>query len=792
MSKNLYKPIVIFLLSNTLVFGNLINGFYFSNKSNASNLNGKNIYINTDEKLSTNTNVVGSNVIADENLYINTNNLNVKASQDNYTSKNDSESINGSIAFTMYGGGGGTAGLGYGKSNSSSDSFLNNNSQLSGNNVNINVKNDAVFQGANVRANDTLNLNVGNNLVLESLRDEYSSNSKGFNVNAGIGFGSGGKEGHRTPSLDVGKQSSTNAGFSVNNGVTQNKQTVLSSITGDKVNVNVGNNTHLKGSVIASGDYDKNGNFVDNKNLNLTTKTLTSENIYDKDKNKSFNLSVGVDNSKKEAQGKMELGLNSSNKEQINYATIGEGTITTNSDIKDVNRDVNKSQVITKDESKNIDIYLSNTSINKALDPNQTIAKWTQDAKDLGLNVRNEIIQNLPSSMKLDKDGNGNIFDKTIGKALDATTDYGLGIIPTVGNAGGYVTQIATQFFGDNRGIIKTANKQDLLNMGINPEDIYPTEDGKYVTDPNKTVVILKDEEAIKKEQKLSDFNDSKIYLTQEQASKITHMFTNGIMNDTKDSFENSKEQTGNTSVIFINYNQTHGLLGDLMESGQDKIFVNTLGQSYLLTGSARQTSDYLVNLAQATNGNLIVDAHSQGSLLTYAAMLNAKSDLQNILKDKKDTTLKVGFYGSPVNSDDSSSLVRQLYLNSSVYTNTDIKVSDYFRSSVNPGDPVGSISIFLGGNGAGINSSSKSEGESFYVWFERGAKTMFKGKNPEDLKNSSPHSGYVCVIGCGDSMVTPDTKYYINLDGKEIKLENFYIERNLNKDFAKYPQKGK
>lgn len=59
-------------------------------------------------------------------------------------------------------------------------------------------------------------------------------------------------------------------------------------------------------------------------------------------------------------------------------------------------------------------------------------------------------------------------------------------------------------------------------------------------------------------------------------------------MNDTKDSFENSKEQTGNASVVFINYNQTHGIVGDLMESGQDKFFVNTLGQSYLLTGSAR------------------------------------------------------------------------------------------------------------------------------------------------------------------------------------------------------------
>ncbi|RBQ30640.1 hypothetical protein CRU92_11505 [Arcobacter sp. FW59] len=114
------------------------------NKNLLLNLNGKNIYINTDERLSTNINVVGSNVIADENLYINTNNLNVKASQDNYTSKNDSKSINGSVSFTMYGGGGGTAGLGFGKSDSSNESILNNNSQLSGNNVNINVKNDAV------------------------------------------------------------------------------------------------------------------------------------------------------------------------------------------------------------------------------------------------------------------------------------------------------------------------------------------------------------------------------------------------------------------------------------------------------------------------------------------------------------------------------------------------------------------------------------------------------------------------------------------------------------------------
>ncbi|MFY4802945.1 hemagglutinin repeat-containing protein [Aliarcobacter butzleri] len=340
--------------------------------SNASNLNGKNIYINTDEKLSTNTNVVGSNVIADENLYINTNNLNVKASQDNYTSKNDSESINGSIAFTMYGGGGGTAGLGYGKSDSSSDSFLNNNSQLSGNNVNINVKNDAVFQGANVRANDTLNLNVGNNLVLESLRDEYSSNSKGFNVNAGIGFGSAGAKANRTPSLDVGKQSSTNAGFSVNNGVTQNKQTVLSSITGDKVNVNVGNNTHLKGSLLASGNYDENGIFQDNKNLNFITNTLTFGNLsnsnYSSSKSLGVNVNYNLENKKVEngqekpqQKGISSVGYQAENSLSANasktLATLGTGNVT----VKDVESSDELDRLNRDTTAVNKDLYSSST-----------------------------------------------------------------------------------------------------------------------------------------------------------------------------------------------------------------------------------------------------------------------------------------------------------------------------------------------------------------------------------------------------------------------------------------------
>ncbi len=373
------------------------------NKNLLSNLNAKNIYINTDEKLSTNTNIVGSNVVADENLYINTNNLNVKASQDNYSNTNDSENINGSIAFTMYGGGGGTAGLGYGKSNSSSDTIINNNSQLLANNMNINVSNDANFVGANVRANDTLNLNVGNNLNIESLRDEYSSNSKGFNVNAGLGFGSAGAAANRTPSLDVGKVSSVNGGFSVNNGVTQTKQTVLSSVTANNLNVNVGENTNLKGSLLASGNYNENENFVDNKNLNLSTNTLTFSNL----SNSSFssNQSLGLNlnynlsstkivNQKEEPQqgGISSVGYNSSTGLDVNVsktlATLGQGNIT----IKDKENSDDLTKLNTDTQNINKDLYSSSTG---------TKVDATLDTRLLTEDGRKQIKEDLERTKRL-------------------------------------------------------------------------------------------------------------------------------------------------------------------------------------------------------------------------------------------------------------------------------------------------------------------------------------------------------------------------------------------------------
>jgi filamentous hemagglutinin len=267
----------------------------------ASNLSSDTILMQTDNTMATHTTIQGSNVTA-SNLAIDTHNLNVLASQDTYKEEMDNKSINGSIAATLYGAATGpSVSLGYGEQHDNIDSLTNNNSNLNATNMLLSVTNDASFIGATVRA-DNLDMFVGNNLNVESLRDEYSSNSNGYNISAGISFGSdsdyAGKTTAEQKNLNntVGVRTSSdiaggNIGGGVNSGSTTSKQVVLTSITANNADITVGGNTNLKGSLIAAGYYDENGNFVDNGNLNLTTNTLTFSNL--NSTSYSTNTSVG-------------------------------------------------------------------------------------------------------------------------------------------------------------------------------------------------------------------------------------------------------------------------------------------------------------------------------------------------------------------------------------------------------------------------------------------------------------------------------------------------------------------
>ncbi|QKF68528.1 hypothetical protein AVENP_3065 [Arcobacter venerupis] len=63
----------------------------------------------------------------------------------------------------------------------------------------------------------------------------------------------------------------------------------------------------------------------------------------------------------------------------------------------------------------------------------------------------------------------------------------------------------------------------------------------------------------------------------------------------------------------------------------------------------------------------------------------------------------------------------------------------------------------------------------------------MFNGKNPEDLKNSSPHSGYVCVIGCGNDGTTPPKDFYYDVTSKDkqILLQDYYKSINTDPSYS-------
>ena len=114
-------------------------------------------------------------------------------------------------------------------------------------------------------------------------------------------------------------------------------------------------------------------------------------------------------------------------------------------------------------------------------------------------------------------------------------------------------------------------------------------------------------------------------------------------------------------------------------------------------------------------------------------------------------------------------------------------KSSDVFRSQVNPGDPIGA----LGGNFGGINNHADFFSRDFWTQLpydlSRGVPTIANGKGG---KNPSPHSGYGCVIGCGNERVIPRRirEYYDPITKTTEPLSQYYNHINVDASKAKFP----
>ena len=310
-----------------------------STGSVASNLSGKNIKILTDSNKDTAINIKGSNLYASNDIYLNTHNLFMDASQDSYEAKQSSKTVSGRVSATMYGGGGGSAGLDYSRSNVKEQSLSHNNAKVyAGHNIYALASNDALIKGANLRADNALALKVGHDLSLASLRDSYNYDSKSSSIAAGIGISGSKTTSDPNNPYDISnnivrykdsKLSSINANYFRSKSSTMVKQTVLSSITAKELNIEVGSNTDLKGSLIAAGYYDENGNFIDNGKLRLKTNTLTFSNLSNTRYDKSNSLSIGANYAFKDPQ----QGEGSGSKEngsQAKESTAGSNAFSSN------------------------------------------------------------------------------------------------------------------------------------------------------------------------------------------------------------------------------------------------------------------------------------------------------------------------------------------------------------------------------------------------------------------------------------------------------------------------------
>ena len=359
--------------------------------SNKSSLNAKHININSAKDIS----ITGSDLASKEDMSLNSNNLNINSSEDSLKYKSNTKSLTTGFGFTFYGANSSSLELGTNSLKQSEQSLTNNNSHLySAKDMNINTANDATIKGANLRADERLNLKVGNNLSLESTRDIKDASSKSKGINLSVSY-SGATNAKNFASGDR-SLSSVGASISKSSSNTKIKQTNLSSITANELNVEVGKNTHLKGSLLAAGEYDKDNTFIDNHNLNLKTNTLSYENLSNTSYNKGSSLSIGAnysvgkkDDSKasQSGQGKSDSSysglksINYSNHRNLSYtlsknmATIGSGNIEiadkeNSDDLTRLNRDTTK---LTKD--------LVNTSISSNVDASMDLRVLTKSGQ---------------------------------------------------------------------------------------------------------------------------------------------------------------------------------------------------------------------------------------------------------------------------------------------------------------------------------------------------------------------------------------------------------------------------
>ncbi|WP_240800860.1 hemagglutinin repeat-containing protein [Vibrio sp. Hep-1b-8] len=703
-----------------------------------SALSGQNIKISAGNNTGNQLNIQGSELTANDTLSLAANEVNITASQDTHSSKSETQSGKIGASMTVYGASSGiNLNASVNRNQSTSASTTHNSSQLSADNISITSAQDTNIKGATVDAGESLTLDVGGDLNIASVQDRYSSSNKGQGISGGISMSGGGvsdgkgaaPEGLAKDVTNMGDVTGGNGGFNASNGRTSSKQTVVTSLTSNgSLDINVGGNTDIKGATIAALDEEG----KDSGKLNLTTNSLSyadlSNTRYSQDQSLGLNSSVGVNN------GELDSTNNSTSLQYKNtsgydksktLATIGQGNLNigdleSSDDTSRLNRNTEHTEkdLFTVDRKQgDIDVTVDHRLLSE-----EGRAQIGKEMDEFGNNIQ-KTAQNVPAAE------GGNIVENAVGELLNELSFYTGGILPSDETNGGIVAQIPV-LLGDTdvqNKVLQVGTADMLKNEQL--DNYIPIEESDY---------YIKASEETQSKLKGMNLLISKAPVKVTEGSSTFQNGTNGMMNSEGDAIKNVLSQTHNydkdsagygSVLLNVNYNPTHGFLGDGIES-----FVDKVGGT---TGMAKQTGEFIrdTTTAQGSNGANFAN-HSQGNLLTKRGLeyitgkdsydqggFKGPTYFDNGLNDKGIPTF--AGYGSPVNTEDMRQVVK------------DAKFG--FRGNyTNKGDFVGeNLGKNVGDNGNRGNTVLTTIKDTVNLDTYKNAAMLFS--------DESPHSNYNC-----------------------------------------------
>ena len=561
----------------------------------ASNLiANKNILINTGEY-----NQIGSNLFSlSGDIFINANNANISASKDTFNLTTESKSYNMSAT---YGTNGGYGSVGYNQSSQEQYAEKHNNSQIqAGGKVEINTTGDTTLKGANVKGKD-VNI-TAENLTIESLQDKSNTTGSSFGANIGAGVSKGGASG------TVGFES----GSIDNKSAWVNSQSSI--IASDNLNIKVKDTTDVKGAVIAS----------ETDNLTLDTGKLKYSDIKDYDTQNSSNIGFTVSDGQYDNESilrtgnehdtlttKITLKDQGQEKEQLTKATIGNGKIIvggqeqTEEDLQGLNRDVNNSQTITKDQitaaldaELNVDVKLLVSLVDAIYNGDPNKISVVKDYKKVKEKIQEILVERrrteLEKNIKKIKFSKDKEKQKEIEEKLQLDEEI-----------------IKLQTANDNKKILKEYLKKNKLSSEVIEQIEKIGATGEYYFEIN---------------------SEGKLYAvkTSEADSARNNIFLS-------------------TDYLYNDITTNEKFLNIFLPGSYEEIYASTMREaSKSMAEILLETSPQLRNISNDTNqivkdtGNLILEmAKSSGDKQTYKTALKAIKEIPNNIKETYTATTK-------------------------------------------------------------------------------------------------------------------------------------------------------